>query len=87
MHHRQRTLLRARRHRGITSLLAMLFVTLFAALAVGFYASVTTAVQVSYNDQRGTLALTAADSGMDFMRYQLANVWIPPNTDPLDATA
>lgn len=82
MHRQRTTVRRARRHRGISSILAMIFLTLFSALAIGFYTSVSTAVQVSYNDQHGTLALTAADSGMDFMRYQLANVNIPPNTAP-----
>lgn len=72
----------ASRHRGISSILAMIFLTLFAALAIGFYASTSTAVQVAYNDQHGTVALTAADSGMDFMRYQLAHVHIPPGTAP-----
>src|SRR4051794_40622433 len=69
-----------RRHRGVSSVLAMMYLSLFSALAVGFYASVNTAVQVSHNDQHAIQASNAADSGMDFMRYQLANVMIPPNT-------
>jgi hypothetical protein len=73
-----------RRHRGISSVLAMLYLTLFSALAVGFYASVTTAVQVSYNDQHAIQAFVSADSGLDFMRYQLAHVMIPPNTASSD---
>src|SRR4051812_9953672 len=70
------------RRRGVASILAMMYLTLFAALAIGFYATVTTAVQVSNNDQRVTRAMVAADSGMDFMRYELAHVTIPPNTQP-----
>ena len=69
-----------RRRRGISSVLAMLYLTLFSALAVGFYATVNTAVQVSYNDQRAIQAFGAADSGLEFMRYQLANVSIPSTT-------
>lgn len=64
----------------MASLLAMLFLILFTTLSVGFYSSTTTAVQVSSNDQRCVDALTAAESGMNFMRYQLANVSIPPGT-------
>src|SRR5262245_22654928 len=71
---------RPRQRRGISSVLAMLYMTLFAAMAIGFYASVSTAVQVAGNDANGAKALAAAESGLDFMRYQLANVVIPPNT-------
>jgi hypothetical protein len=64
----------------MTALLAMLFLVLFSALAVGFYSAVTMASQVSSNDQRVAQAYLAAESGMDFMRYQLARVSIPPGT-------
>src|SRR4051794_13873739 len=73
-----------RRRRGVSSVLAMLYLVLFSALAVGFYASVSTAVQVSYNDQRAIQAYGAADSGLEFMRYQLANVTIPSATAKTD---
>jgi hypothetical protein len=68
------------RRRGMTAMLAMLFLVLFSALAVGFYAAVTMASQVSGNDQRVSQAYLAAESGMDFMRFQLARVSIPPGT-------
>lgn len=74
----------AGRRRGMTAMLAMLFLVLFSALAVGFYAAVTTASQVSSNDQRVAQAYLAAESGMDFMRYQLARVSIPPGTAQSD---
>ena len=75
---------RTLRRRGITSALAMLFMTLFAVLALGFYASVTMSVEISRNDQRTAKALLAAESGVQFMRYQLAHVNIPSNSaDPL----
>ena len=66
--------------RGSTALLAMLFLTLMAVLAVGFYATVTTATQVSYNEQRTNRALLASDSGMQFMKYQLATLGMPAGT-------
>ena len=41
-----------KRRQGITSAMAMLFLTLFATLALGFFASVTTSVEIARNDQR-----------------------------------
>jgi hypothetical protein len=70
--------------RAIASMLAMLYLVLFAMLAVGFYASTNTAGQVSINEQRRYRALGAAESGMDFMRFQLFQVAIPPATLDID---
>jgi hypothetical protein len=72
--------IRPRQRRGITAVLAMLYMTLFGTLALGFYASVTTAVQVSKNEQRAARTLAAAESGMAFMKYQLANLGVPAGT-------
>jgi len=58
--------------RGVTALLAMIFLVLFATLAVGFYASTNQTAVISTNEKNGTISLTAAESGMDFIRYQLA---------------
>ena len=64
-----RSLLRSRpRRAGITSAMAMLYLTLFAVLSLGFYASVTTSVQVAKNDLRTNRARLAAESGVQFMR-------------------
>jgi hypothetical protein len=63
-------------------MLAMLFLLMFSTLAVGFSAASNTAILVSHNDQGTTLAQTAAESGMDFMRYQLAQIKMPPSTPP-----
>jgi hypothetical protein len=59
-------------------MLAMMYLVLFAVLAVGFYASTGTNAQVSHNERRRSEALAAAESGMDFMRWQLAQTVIPP---------
>src|SRR3954465_5953379 len=78
------TRIRRIRRRGITSAMAMLYLTLFATLSLGFYASVTTSVQVAKNDQRNAKALLAAESGVQFMRYHLANVNISATSpDPM----
>src|SRR5258705_3036905 len=73
---------RFRQRRAIASMLAMLYLVLFAMLAIGFYATTNTAGQVSVNEQRRYRALGSAESGMDFMRYQLFQIAIPPSTTP-----
>lgn len=69
-----------RRRAGISSVLAMLFLMLFTALALGFYAATTVSVQVSKNERDVTRAQAAAESGLQFLRYQLAKLTIPPGT-------
>src|ERR1051325_11325146 len=68
--------------RGVTALLAMIFLVLLATLAVGFYASTNQTIVVATNEKNGTISLTAAESGMDFIRYQLALIKVPPTTPP-----
>jgi Tfp pilus assembly protein PilX len=65
---------------GVVALLAMLFLVLFAALAVGIYAETNTNSMVANNEKNGTISLTAAESGMDFMHYQLSLIKVPPTT-------
>jgi Tfp pilus assembly protein PilX len=76
------TSLRSGRRRGITSAIAMIFMVLIGALALGFYATITTSTSVAQNDLKGARALVAAESGIQFMRYQLAHVKLPPLTTP-----
>src|SRR6266700_3999649 len=76
---------RAMQRRGVVALIAMIFLVLFATLAVGFYASTTQTAVVATNERNGTISLTAAESGMDFIRYQLALIKVPP-TVPVDQT-
>lgn len=68
------------RRRGLASVLAMLFLVLFSTLAVGFYAATTLSAQVAKNERRLTTAQSAAESGMEFMRYQLGIITVPPGT-------
>lgn len=75
----------ARARRGMSSMLAMLYLVLFSTLAVGFYAAVSMSVQVSASERRGKQTLLAAESGMEFMRYVLSQVQIPHGT-PIDQT-
>src|SRR5687767_4362187 len=75
----------SQRRRGVASVMAMLFMVVFSALALGFYAATTTSSQVANNEKRSTSAQAAAESGIQFLRYHLAAMNIPPglNNDQL----
>jgi hypothetical protein len=62
----------------VASILAMLYLVIFAALALGFYAQTSICAQISGNDRRLNEARVAAESGLKFIRYQLSKVTIPP---------
>ena len=64
--------------RGVTSLMSMVYMVVFAALALGFYSQTTLNSTINHNDRRMHEARTAAESGLDFMRYQLSQVQLPP---------
>lgn len=71
-------------------MLAMLFLVLMATLAIGFYAQTIMSGQVAKNDRALSQADAAADGGMQFIRYQLGAMTIPPGTPQsslLDAAA
>jgi hypothetical protein len=68
--------------RGMASVIAMLFLVVFSALAVGFYAQMNSAMQVSGNEVRAAESLAAAESGLQFMRYHLSALDIPGGTPP-----
>jgi Tfp pilus assembly protein PilX len=65
--------------RGISSVLAMLFLVLFSTLAVGFLTSSTMSSQIGRNEQSLALAQAGAEAGMQYMRYQFDQMTIPPN--------
>ena len=71
---------RRHRRRGIAAVMAMLYLLIFSTLALGFYSAVTMAAQVAQNDEKSMGARVAAESGMDFMRYQLSRVSMPGDT-------
>jgi hypothetical protein len=70
------------KRRGMAAVLAMLYLTLMASLALGFYASTNTATIVSQNELRSARALSASESGMEFIRWHLYNIQIAPKTPP-----
>jgi hypothetical protein len=61
-------------------MLAMLYLVLFTVLAVGFYAATVTNAQITHNEARASRDLLAAESGMDFVRFQMANLNLPYGT-------
>lgn len=65
------------RRRGFAAVLAMLFMVLFSVMALGLYSAATVSSQVSYNDSHNMRSLTAAESGMHFLRYHLDSLDIP----------
>ena len=74
---------RGGRH-GIASVLAMMYLVIFASLALGFYATVAIAAQLAGNEQRGSSAQLAAESGLQFLRYQMSRLDVPRNLSPDD---
>jgi hypothetical protein len=67
----------------MTAVIAMIYLGLFSTLAIGFYSSTTMSVKVVSNDRDGLVALSAAESGMQFLKYHLSRVSVPPTlTDP-----
>jgi hypothetical protein len=61
----------------------MLYLVLFSTLAVGFFAATTLSVQVSRNEKDINDAMLSAQSGMEYMRYNMGSIVVPSNTpDP-----
>src|SRR4051812_21667201 len=58
--------------RGVVSVLAMMYLVVFSAMALGFYAATTTASQVAANERKSVAAQLAAESGIQFLRYHLS---------------
>jgi hypothetical protein len=67
------------RRRGVTAVLAMLYLVIFSALALGFYAQTNLSTQISGGERKQAEAQLAAESGLQFIRYQLSCVNIPPS--------
>jgi Tfp pilus assembly protein PilX len=65
---------------GVVCIIAMVFLVLFAVLAVGFAESEIMNAQVSRNERYLQQARTSADSGMEFIRYHLSGITLPPGT-------
>src|ERR1700733_5893601 len=71
-HHRAR--------RGMASVMAMIFLMLIAALAVGFYSSIETGDTVADNEQYVHHSMTASESALNYGRYELTQISLPTGT-------
>jgi hypothetical protein len=58
----------------------MMYLMIFATMAVGFYASTNVNALVAHSENDAAFAFAAAESGSDFMRYQMANLTLPYGT-------
>ena len=67
----------ARQRRGSAYLLGLLYLMLFSALALGFFAQSSMSSQMSGNERRVYEAQIAAESAAQFMRHRLDAVNIP----------
>jgi Tfp pilus assembly protein PilX len=61
-----------RQHRGFSSVLALIYLVLLAALAVGFYTAVDLSGNIADNEQNVNRSALAAESGLAFARYAIA---------------
>lgn len=59
----------------------MLFLVLFATLAVGFTVATEMSAQIADNERQLALARMAADSGMEYIRYQLGSMVLANGTN------
>jgi hypothetical protein len=66
----------------VAAILAMLFLVLIGTLSLGFYASTTTSVQVADNARYQNDAQYAAESGLQFISYQLRTMTGTLSNDP-----
>jgi len=72
------------RRRGAALILSMVFVIVFAALAVSMAAMSGTNVQIANNEHKVNGAFTSAESGLEIMRYWLGSILISSSTSPSD---
>jgi Tfp pilus assembly protein PilX len=66
--------------RGMTSVLAMIYLAVISALAVGFYTAIDLGSNIANNQQYINRSMTAAEAGLAFGRYQLSQISLPGTT-------
>jgi hypothetical protein len=67
--------------RAFAAVMAMLYLSLFTVLAIGFYAAAAVSLQIAGNDQAAFDAQAAAESGLQFVKYQLGRIELPACAD------
>jgi hypothetical protein len=64
----------------MASVMAMIFLMLIAALAVGFYSSIESGDTVADNEQYVHHSMTASESALNYGRYELTQISLPTGT-------
>ena len=66
----------------MAALLAMLYLVIFSALALGFYAQTSVSAQVTANERSNHRALLAAESGARFSRHLMSKLKVQYCPEP-----
>lgn len=72
---------------GAALIIAMVFIVLFATLAVSLVSMSGSNIQIASNQRKLALARASADSGLEFIRYWLGGVCMPGTTIPANRFA
>jgi len=73
--------------RAVALIVSMIFVLVFSMLAISMVSMSGTNVQLSSNQHKINSALTAAQSGLEVVRYYLSDMTIPGTVQPEDRLA
>lgn len=65
--------------RGYATVMTLLFISIGTTLAGGFYCMLNSSVSISANEQRSGQALSSAESGLQFMEYQIIKASVNAN--------
>ena len=76
----------AKPRKGYAAVMAMLFLVLGTSLAAGLYALVQSSTAITSNEQAAALALGAAETGVQFMSYQLSKAAVEAKFTGTDST-
>lgn len=72
------------RQRGATLVFCLVFLAIFSALGVALTALSGTSLQVATNHSKVNVAFSAAESGLEVMRYWINRFVMPKTTPPAD---
>jgi len=79
--------IRYRKRKGAVLILSMIFLCVFAAWAVSIGSISGVSVQLSDNHRKANGARASAESGLEVVRYLLAEVTVPASVAPADRLA
>src|SRR4051812_4833271 len=69
------------KRRGFAAVLAMIFLVLMAVISVGFCEQAKLSAQVARNESDMSQSQNAAESGMQWVKYQLGSISLPYGTN------